>query len=1368
MSNTKRWQKIVSKIMVFTILLNLMMSCLTQPVYAADGMTSISPEEYTGAIKNPLMGMAGKDFLVNTTAETCPNDQPLDYMPWATMMMTYIPWDDIETDESSTKQDIIDYCNQRWRAKDYNGEWHQYEEYNFKAIPRVYLKFPSDTEYFGLGGDHWPSDMRANDFTSSQFDARLERLISRLGELWDNDPRVAYIQMGIYGTWGEQHGTSEPVNIGEYFDKYFQNKQVQVRYHHGDAAAKWADYEFGHYNDSIGNLNISSNWQNTAIGGEPAYDYVGFNIHGYCPHETVEDREYAYNTANMVKYTHSVYLTWVGDYTYGSRWGTRDAAHAGHEYYKKNKRFIDESAEIIQKQLGYRYVIDEFRYSSEVQPGGELKVSFDVTNMGSAPMYYNWPVQVSLRDPDTDEIVWSDTFQDLDITKWLPGNGFSTFNNRKNGNWSTSVLQYNNAAQTHTVDGTFRLNGDLESGKDYMIQMAVLDPAGNVPSLRFAIQNYKAGGYHPMGYVGVGTAPQTTQISTSYFDDPAIDVSLRYYLDGESTDNAAVLEDIIFDTSSLLLASGGAGYDLKSIIVTGIDSKGNYHNLQTANLDWKVAEGSEFATVSNWQLSPSTLLGNGGITATYHGVTSDSLVFEVTDDVGRIIGTVTDKQGNAVANANVTLTKDGEELASGVTGSAGNYEFASALSGSGYSVAVDKTGYSNAVTDNLVVAKGETTTVNITLPLVTAGTFSDDFESGSGNWTSILGSWSVSDGVYRQTTKSTSGNAWQYASAITGKVWDDATYEVDMKVVNNNGKTSNWGGFTFRKTNQSDTIAKSGYYVYWNEDGVVSLERGASSPVNLAKVQTGATDFSNFRHLKIVTAGNSIKVFLDDATEPVIDVVDNTFTHGYAGLIVNGCEWHFDNVAITAESNSENDETLKEELQKLIVSAEALIESDFDTAEEWIDLQAAIELAKEVLTYADAQPQDYKAASNTLRKAMGAHYTPPDDESVKEELQKLIALAEALTDADFDTAEEWEALQAAIVQAKEVIANAEANASDYIAASNALIAAMGDQYQPPDAEAGAVSMIDLSNVEGAVDTEITLPVTVGGIRADVYRSIEAIVSIPEEFDLVEVLDSGKLNGGNLSIGQVHDGKLRLAYVNTTQDTNLYMVTDDDVLFSLKLKLNREMEAGSELTIAMESFVGKQSEAGTSENDPNVYQGKAFDIATAKSVVSISDGGSGEVTAVASILCEGDGIDLVPADKKAVSVVFTGVTKEQDIKFGEVQMYYSEQRSSRTSQIVYVALVDLSTELESMKNIDLYSISDTGAQTVVFGKTNEQPTIDAQDALNILDAWLRKSAVETDMQILSMNVTADARIDTSDVLAVVDNFVNSREFEVVVK
>ncbi|MFJ3673303.1 DUF4832 domain-containing protein [Streptomyces sp. NPDC090106] len=863
--------------------------------YAADtALTEIVPTEYTGALKNPLMGLAAKDFFVNTTDEACLEDQPLDYMPWATMVMTYIPWDHLEDDADDSTEKISAYLDQRWRGKDSGGVWRPYEEYGIKVIPRLYLRFPTSTSgntgtFYGLGGDHWPADLSAGDFTSSAFDARLDRMIERLGTLWDDDPRVAYVQMGVFGTWGEQHGTAQPANLETYFNQYFTDKHVQIRYYN---KSQWTDYtKFGHYNDSIGDLVTAPNWATKPIGGEPAYDYNGFAVHGHSTRETYLDEDYTNNTANLVRSAHAVYLTWAGDYSYGSRWTATDA-EGGREAYLADKAAIDSGAEKLQKELGYRYVISSFRYPARIDPGVAFDVSFTVKNTGSAPMYYNWPVQVSLKDPSTGAIVWSDTFADTDITTWQPGSGYSTFDKTKSGNWSTSVGSYTTAPAEHTETGTFTVPSTVTKNKTYLIQLAVLDPGGNVPSLRFAVQNYTEGGYHPMGQIGVGKTPSRTTIDPSNFDNPAVDVGLRYYRpDQDVAASPATLSTLEISGSPVLIAQNGDGYDLENLLLSGTDTRTYPHGLDAATVTWRIASGATRASLSGSRLVPSSV-GTGTVVAVLNGVTSEPYAFEVSDKLGSLTGTVTAGYGGLLAGVALTIASETRTYTAS-TDTAGAFTVDNIFADT-YTVTATESGYTDTVTEDVVVTKGATTTADLVLELVTGGAFFDDFSSGAGNWTAGTGAWSVSDGIYHQTTVGGS-NSWRYASTITGKVWQDATYEADISY---DGSGQNWAALLFRKPAQSDTINTGGYFVDWQYSGKIELGRAGATVTVLATAQV-TTDWSTAHHLRIVTQGSNIKVYVDGGTSAVIDVDDSTSLYGYAGVGASGAKWGFDNVRIT-------------------------------------------------------------------------------------------------------------------------------------------------------------------------------------------------------------------------------------------------------------------------------------------------------------------------------------------------------------------------------------------------------------------------------------------------------------------------------------
>jgi len=440
----------------------------------------IRPEDYLGALRNPLKGFTNRGFGEDNE--------------WATLVHSYIRWNEIENHKSDGVDKIKQWCDTAWQGV---------SERNQKVIPRVYLHWSGDKKY-------WPADMTPDDYTSRKFVQRVTRLVERLGICWDTDPRVAHIEMGIIGKWGEHHSPSPTPEIerllGHIFEEAFPHTQVLVRH-------PWQEFlahGFGGYWDSWAHASqmdshgqgmaiLGDLWRTSLIGGETAYDWGRYQEQpGDSPTDTVSDPGHRDFLIDTIRSLHCTQLRWVADYD-----PTDPKAQAG--------------AQEIQKAFGYRFVLEEMRYPRRIDSGQTFEVAFDVVNTGSAPFYYAWPVELSLLEPGTGRVVWRTLFESVDIRQWMPGD-----------QWDASVRAYAQPPQSHTAWGSFTLDTSVEPGQ-YILAVAVLDPAGQVPSLRFAIKNMVTGGRHPLGWVGVGMSPNTVRLHSRMFDDPREDQTLRYF-----------------------------------------------------------------------------------------------------------------------------------------------------------------------------------------------------------------------------------------------------------------------------------------------------------------------------------------------------------------------------------------------------------------------------------------------------------------------------------------------------------------------------------------------------------------------------------------------------------------------------------------------------------------------------------------------------------------------------------------------------------------------------------------------------------------------------------------------------------------------
>lgn len=538
--------------------------------------------EYKPAFRNPMKGW--REFY-----DPGAKKRDIYPYPYGSMIKEYMQWNMMEDLPTDGVDKVINYSNHRWKGV---------EDINMKIIPRAYIvwiepwhggkdKDPDNPD--DLNGQHWPTGIPpqtspyknvpgewacyiepadsitpiVGGYFDPAFPERVEAFVEKLGKAWDNDPRVAYVEMGIIGEWGEHHDPDlstywpphdEPKHVdgrtwikgmektlGDAFTKAFKNKKVMVRY-----AYEFKDYEFGSYWDSWAIdeeidrgynaiLALGDRWKTQVIGGEITWGWGSLRLKNL---EGLEGcladgptRELIIEQVRNLHCNHLGGVTWA-DFT--------------------NEDFLRHADE-VQKALGYRYVLDRATYPVQLNNGQEWQIEFSLLNTGSSPFYYSWPLEVSLLDTQSHRKVWSSTI-DADITQWMPGE-----------NWCKEQKKYLQAPQKYVISDKFKFDKVPEG--EYILALAVLDPAGNLPSLRFANTNYLEGGRTALGYVGVGVPVANPEIPKEEFDDICADTTLRYILSKEEKKPKVIFDtDLGNDIDDVLALQMVINYDKAGLI----------------------------------------------------------------------------------------------------------------------------------------------------------------------------------------------------------------------------------------------------------------------------------------------------------------------------------------------------------------------------------------------------------------------------------------------------------------------------------------------------------------------------------------------------------------------------------------------------------------------------------------------------------------------------------------------------------------------------------------------------------------------------------------------------------------------------------
>ena len=279
-----------------------------------------------------------------------------------------------------------------------------------------------------------------------------------------------------------------------------------------------------------------------------------------------------------------------------------------------------------------------------------------------------------------------------------------------------------------------------------------------------------------------------------------------------------------------------------------------------------------------------------------------------------------------------------------------------------------------------------------------------------------------------------------------------------------------------------------------------------------------------------------------------------------------------------------------------------------------------------------------------------------------------------------------------------------------------------------------------------------------------YKLTDFVMNIPEGITVTNVTAGSRLAGGEVSWNQeAETGKLRVVYFDANENNTLTISGEEFPAELFTITFDAGAGSASKLDFAISGMSVKLTSDSSDENAMVVVN-----TDTAKGVVNVVAG----ISFSAVCLYEGDDVDIIPSTKKAVAVAVTGITQGSKFTFKdgetEIVFQYSQEIADKTGVSTYVALVDAEIDMAKFIDEKNFTIGAASEDAISFGDVNGDGIINAQDALDTVDTWLRKGEEPTDIQILTMNVNGASRINTFDALGIVEAFVNGTEYGVVTK
>lgn len=456
---------------LYTILLTIF--TLQPSIAAASSGTTVtySPEPIQEVLRNPYMGLA-------------PDARSSNFEQDHTLVYANLTWRMLEPTKG-------EYAFEQVEEKIQFEKW---AEKDVKFILRIVMDLPdkkSDMElpdwlYNELGGDNdgyedgeWYKNSHGKGYSPNYSNPLLieyhEKLIDAFANRYRDDPRIAFIQLGSIGHWGEWHtNTNIPFPKLEITDQYvqpyldnFPDNMLLMRRPHPIAKK----YNLGLFNDMFGNKKDTSSYQSWIQKGYVSWltkenmpampDFWKYAPSGgeFSPSESLESYFQRSTFNQVISQAKSTHISWIGPNT-PARF-EKDGEH-------------QESLDRLLKTIGYRFALSKETHAKSVGAGDNLTVNMDWQNQGVAPFYFPWILELSLADENGEIVAKTQTNEN--IRKWLPG-------------------------KKH-VKQSLDIPDDLPEG-EYTLCVAILDPYTKEPGIEFAMEGKRDDGRYTLGTVQV-------------------------------------------------------------------------------------------------------------------------------------------------------------------------------------------------------------------------------------------------------------------------------------------------------------------------------------------------------------------------------------------------------------------------------------------------------------------------------------------------------------------------------------------------------------------------------------------------------------------------------------------------------------------------------------------------------------------------------------------------------------------------------------------------------------------------------------------------------------------------------------------------
>lgn len=384
--------------------------------------------------------------------------------PWVTLAYVPVYWRELEPEPG-----VYDFA-----ALEERCHFDRWEQSGVRLILRVVADEPGQAAHMDIpqwlydamegDGDWYDGDYGKGfspNYENEVFRRAHRELVAALAERYAQDPRLAFVQLGSLGHWGEWH-VDTGAGIRSFPTQSVTDGYVRDYLACFDAGrlllrrpyAIGAKEGMGLYNDAFASPETHEQW-------------LGWIETGYTSDQNGEDLDgmpgfwrQAPSGGELASYAEPAWYFSSRQFAV-----TLDLVRRSHTSFlgpkaPKREDLGDterQNAERLLQELGYSLGVRLCRVAGDLTDG--LRVQLVWQNTGVAPLYADWPLQFELRDAQG-------------ITRWQ-------------GRASGCFSQWGPGEHAHTL--TIAAGADLDPGR-YTLYMGIVDPLTDAPGVALQMQ----------------------------------------------------------------------------------------------------------------------------------------------------------------------------------------------------------------------------------------------------------------------------------------------------------------------------------------------------------------------------------------------------------------------------------------------------------------------------------------------------------------------------------------------------------------------------------------------------------------------------------------------------------------------------------------------------------------------------------------------------------------------------------------------------------------------------------------------------------------------------------------------------------------